>query len=795
MYKYKKLDIKNIGAKAFNLNILEENNFNVPKWFVIPNEMLNNLDKNAKKQIEKFISKEFSNVEIFSVRTSSEMEDSEKFSYAGQFDTYLNIKKEKIISIIEKILNDLKEKNIDFYSGSKEKNGIGIIIQEMINPQKSGVLFSANPQGLLNETVIVVGQGVGENVVEDKLDTVTYYYNLTDDLYYYSKQDNAKEMLSSKEINELIGVSKKIKDVYKIDIDVEWAIKDDFLYILQTRPITTIKNKETIILDNSNIVESYPYITLPLTQSYVKKAYSTVFKKCFERVLSKKTLKYYDSCFDNMVECVNGRMYYRISNWYTIIQALPCGNKIIPIWQEMLGVSNKEISSKKVKKISVFQSFLSILKCGKLIIANNRNMKNLSLEFKEVINYYNEKYNENLNNNELIDIFDYLVEKTSQNWDITLINDMYAFIFTHFLNKRIKKVTKENYKIITNQLITQKADIDSMKPLEELKKISAYVKKDESLFNDLKSLKSDEEYYRYIKTNPKLKLKFDVYIKKYGDRCLEELKFESKTFRSSPILLVEKVLLYASMHNEKNKFQNIEKFDIKTKGLTNYYIKNASIGIKNRENSRLNRSRIFGMVRNIFYTIADNLYKNKEIDTVQDIFYLTYEEIIKYIKENKFDIKKIISERKNEYENFKQLPTYSRLIFDGNIFNKTQSNIKVKANLNSKNKLLGEPCSSGEIIGECLIVKDPKEVKDCFDKILVTKMTDPGWIFLLSMAKGVISEKGSILSHTAIISRELNITSVVGVKNATEILENGDIIKLDGNNGEIEILEKRVENV
>ena len=70
-------------------------------------------------------------------------------------------------------------------------------------------------------------------------------------------------------------------------------------------------------------------------------------------------------------------------------------------------------------------------------------------------------------------------------------------------------------------------------------------------------------------------------------------------------------------------------------------------------------------------------------------------------------------------------------------------------------------------------------------------MTDPGWVFLLSNSKGIISEKGSLLSHTAIISRELKIPAVVGVKDAFDLIKDGDIIELDGNTGTIKICERK----
>lgn len=96
----------------------------------------------------------------------------------------------------------------------------------------------------------------------------------------------------------------------------------------------------------------------------------------------------------------------------------------------------------------------------------------------------------------------------------------------------------------------------------------------------------------------------------------------------------------------------------------------------------------------------------------------------------------------------------------------------------------------GVVEGEALVIEDINNIGNVKDKILITKMTDPGWVFLLATAKGVISEKGSLLSHTAIISRELKIPSIVGVENVLDIIKTGDIVKMDGSNGTIEIIRK-----
>jgi phosphohistidine swiveling domain-containing protein len=106
----------------------------------------------------------------------------------------------------------------------------------------------------------------------------------------------------------------------------------------------------------------------------------------------------------------------------------------------------------------------------------------------------------------------------------------------------------------------------------------------------------------------------------------------------------------------------------------------------------------------------------------------------------------------------------------------------------SDDDLSGIPCSNGIAVGEVLVIDSPQNAVNVKDKILVSKMTDPGWVFMITLAKGIITEKGSLLSHTAIISRELNVPSIVGVKNITNILKTGDIIRMNGSTGKIELV-------
>ena len=778
-----------LGSKIENLIKLKEHNFNVPNFFILKhedviktkistyeltnktNEELLEISNKLKEEIEQSIELKYTNeldTKYYAVRSSSSLEDGDLTSFAGQFDTYLNVEEKdlntKIIECFKSlykinVLEYMKTNNLDL-SNLK----MNVIVQEMINPDISGVLFTSNPQGIINESVISVSYGLGENVVADKGEITTYYYNLTDKLYYY---DGIKNILNKEQIEELINISEELKKELGSYLDIEFSILNNTIYLLQTRKITTIDDTNLLILDNSNIVESYPGISLPLTCSFVNNVYSGVFKSlCFRVLKNKKEVEQINDVFNNMVGNVNGRVYYKISNWYTLLNQLPLSNKIIPIWEEMLGIKNYKNNNDTLKmsftkKLRVYKnSIIEILKTPK-------NMEKLNQEFITINDKFYDKYNSNLKPQELKNIYDEIKIKLLSVWDVTLLNDLYAFLFTGLVKKRIKD---DN---LANKYISGISNIESLKPIKEMINIA----------------------YNYEFNSNEYKTKKEEYIKVYGDRHLEELKLESETFRTNPNLFDNKIIEYQSdktkleeMYNNINKSNDIK---IKEGIITKYLIKKCMLGIKNREISRLNRSRIYGIVREIYLSFGKYYYESKCINEVNDIFYLKEEEIFNNIDELK-DLTNLVSERKDKYKSFYSLPAYTRLIFTNSEFDKLSKNITYHEELINQDKLYGTPCSSGIVEGEVLVVDNINDIGDVKDKILITKMTDPGWVFLLATANGVISEKGSLLSHTAIISRELKIPAIVGVPNLLKTIKSKDIIKMDATTGEIIIIKRGV---
>ncbi len=707
----------------------------------------------------------------FAVRSAAGAEDGTSFSFAGQFDTYLNVDKDRLTEHIRRCCRSLSSESVQAYA---HQNGIDmrdvrmdVIVQEMVQPDLAGVLFTANPLGLLNESVITVGRGTGEGVVSGRTDTTTYYYHLTDKVYYYEGKEN---LLPDDLIQRLIREAETIKGLFGDYLDIEFAVRDNVIYILQARSITTLSGDHPLILDNSNIVESYPGVSLPLTISFVHSVYAGVFESVCRRIVrNKKVLSRKEDVWQNMVGNANGRLYYKISNWYTVLKFLPLSHKIIPVWQEMLGVRTKSVEADEVK-IPPFVRAMTYVHFVWELLRVPANMEKLDKLFEKVNRTFYEAYSESCTVSELKEMYEDIRRQLFAVWDITLLNDMYAFIFTGLLKNRLKKKKKSEEYI--NSCISGISDIESMKPIREL--VSLAVQKNQYSAEEFAALK-------------------DEYIRQYGDRSLEELKLESRTFRSDPTLLDERIAAYCTdpSHLEKlmeelseNTRAALPKEDL----LTSFLRKRAALGIRSREISRLNRSRIYGIVRLIFLTIGAQYCRDGILQQQRDIFYLTLTEAF----DPPADIQKQIQHRKESYALFQALPAYTRLIFEEQEFDKHHRSVNTYQKAQNRNHLEGTPCSFGEVTAPALVVTDVTrlDIEDVRGKILITRMTDPGWVYLLAMAEGIISEKGSLLSHTAIISRELGVPSVVGAEGLMQTVRTGDTVCMNGSTGMIEIIHR-----
>ena len=819
--------------KARHLEILKEQGFPVPKFILV--------SENEEADLS------FSERDCFAVRSNFSTEDGGEHSFAGQFLTRLNVKREKVQEAVQEVFAsyagslEYKEKanrGKEEYCPTKREKGEQekeeqqekaeqkklessietVLIQEMLFPEKSGVLFTKNPKGILSEMVVVLGQGLGDKVVEDQENVLTYHYFPGECLYQEGHgqsclSEQAQESpglgLEEEELKTLFILGERIEQLFQKPMDIEFAIEKGKVYILQAREITTLDMHLPVrILDNSNISESFPGICLPLSESFAGEMYSGIFTSLGRRFLGKKVSSY-EELFQRMVGGFSGRMYYEISSWYDILRLLPFSGKIIPVWQRMLGVSNEEISFSKKKPSFFLKCRIALLFCYYFIVSQ-RKMKELDKFFQERYASYSKRVEEEEEAQALYRIFLEMKEDLLREWDITLMNDMVSFISTHLYGKKTA------------------FSLETMKPVRALSALKAVARK-----HGLDS----EEYRREKKS----------YISAYGDRIEGELKLETRTYRTNEELLdrwildalemekAESLELLEAEHSFRKAYgekDSFEKDSIETdcsekdceersrmekpseqKQRKSFLYHLAESSCNNREISRLHRTRCFGLMRRIVDKIGE-----KTIGF--DVYYLSLNELKELLFSGKdFSLK--IAREKELRKAYERLPVLSRVKLLGKVdrdplageirvlsyesfkgksekssvpFSQESKNFESKGKTESTPRVFfGRGVSKGIFRGEVLKIKSLQELRvaEAKGKILLSYSTDPGWFPYLDMAEGLITERGSLLSHSAILARELEKPAVVNIPNIMAELHSGDIVEIDGDLGICSVIKQK----
>ena len=304
--------------------------------------------------------------------------------------------------------------------------------------------------------------------------------------------------------------------------------------------------------------------------------------------------------------------------------------------------------------------------------------------------------------------------------------------------------------------------------------------------------------------NEEFNILLEEYMEKFGDRTVHELKLEALTLREDPLFLIRMIYSISmtkesAEHSKRNISEEQKKIyeNLKISPLKKFILKKtisyAKKFIRLRENLRYERTKVFGMVRKIMKKMGVYLKEENIIVHERDVFYLTIDEIFGLIDGALIDtdLKKLIDLRKEKYKEYEEgavLP--DRFLTRGFLGENFHYEDLTGNEQEDKNILRGTGCSKGVVKGKVKIVLNPMNTEVEDGDIVVTKSTDPSWVMVFPLLKGLIVEKGSLLSHSAIISREMNIPAIVGVQGATTALKTGDFVQFDGSTGIIKKLDE-----
>ena len=406
---------------------------------------------------------------------------------------------------------------------------------------------------------------------------------------------------------------------------------------------------------------------------------------------------------------------------------------------------------------------------------------------------------------QLIDYYDGLQAEVIPAWETPLLNDLYCMICHGLLRKLCVAWLPPELAEAHNELVAGEAGIISLEPVRRMKEMANLVVDEE--FAALLRTGSLQDVERAMQGQPAFERVYRTYLTAFGDRCIDELKLESIVLAEDPLPLLRAVGdLYAvtkhsggdlgasdSAENSRELLEGTVSAAFKGRPFRRLVfalaLKSARDRIRDRENLRFERTRVYGRVRAVFLRIGEQLVDAGCIAERDDVFYLDVREISEFIRGTapSAALGEVARARREEFDGYRRAEgPPRRFVTEGPPhLPASRRVIDVPSATEQGDSRTGQACSPGVVRGRVRVVRDPRAADIEYGDILVAERTDPGWVTIFPRVSGMVMERGSLLSHSAIVARELKLPCIVGVADACEWLVDGDWVEIDGATGTV----------
>lgn len=713
------------------------------------------------------------------VRSSATAEDLEDASFAGQQDSYLGIRGVDNLNLhVQRCWGSLwTERAIAYRERNQfphEQVSLAVVVQEMVASDVAGVLFTANPiNNQPNEMLINAAYGLGESVVSGRVTPDTFrverkHFRVLEQ----SRGEKASRIdmdevsgtleretpaiererlsLSNAELRELKELGEQVEAYYGAPQDIEWAIVNKKLYLLQTRPITSlataitpaqkISGTQHAILND--LLEHYPDPPYPLDYAAVTDSYQQLVDSLGEFGISLPPA-------DQIILLDDA--------------GLPSANPPSPHFNRrilgLVGSLRKRLKADPnlwmTQEFALFQQELAELKSVDVSKLDNRALSAFIQKAVALTSRIG-----------AIRFRDYIIPAIARS---AYLNILLGFT---------KTGKKLNVMDLLGNLPYKTAQID-----QALHQLAAEAKR----FPDVKRILTETALDKIVplmeKDGQVVLEKVQEFLDAHGARTMKMyLPFSNRSWAEQPATLLATIgvlLRSDKVHPERaDQYETLREkiLDELPKPLHNTFsvtLEKFRVGHIARESTLYTIEEGFLQARRGIDETAKRLPSVDE----KEIIYLTLPEVYALLEDKMqgADALQFIQRREKARPQALQ-----------NWRGKWQQKRKPSADGDA---LTGLPGSSGYAEGTVKVINGPAE----FDKleegdVLVCPFTDPAWTPLFTLASAVVSDTGGPLSHAAIVAREYGIPAVLGTQIATAQFKDDDVVSVDGGNGEVRML-------
>ncbi len=806
---------RDCGGKAGGLLRLQNLGFSVPTWFLVrPDAPCRGawprarLTPEVRAQIVRGLHRLGGS--RFAVRSSGAAEDGAGQSYAGQFDSLLDVAPEAVCAAVERVRGSASGARVAAYRRAVgQEDGpaaCAVVVQRMLRPALSGIAFTADPgSGDRGTCVIAVVRGSGEELAAGRSDGETCRVSLDGQV----TRDRTREapLLPAGQARAIAGLCREAALAAGCPQDVEWAIEQGRLFLLQARPITGLPEGpqgRAILWDNSNIVESFGGVVSPLTFSFAHRVYGAVYPQIARLVgVAERDIAGNAEAFRNMIGQVEGRIYYNLLNWYRILTLFPAYGFLKASMEEMMGVDRALLSQvegpQRRGPAGRIGTAFRLARVGAGLLVQRLRLGRSRRRFHAEVEAALRKarlLEGGLDLAGAAAVYRRLERDLLGRWTAPLVNDLFCMIAVGALGRLLARALGERAPRFQAQLLAGEKDILSTEPARLIAELGAMARRRPALLKALQDGPT-ERAQEAIAADPEMGPAFSAYLARFGERCAAELKLESPSLQEDPRLLLD-AIAQAATGPARDSAPEAGPGDELDKALAGRPLlrlavrllaREARRRIRDRENMRFERTRVFGLVRRLALAMGRDLAACGRLAHEREVFYLTIDELLAMAEAGSItgDPGALAALRRAEFERLALRPQPPRRFLTRGAVSLAEIEPCPTESPDGEEVQPGQRRGvggcAGTVRGRARVVLDPRGVTVRPGEILVAPFTDPGWVLLFVNAAGLVVERGSLLSHSAIVARELGLPSVLGLADATRWIEEGALIEVDGTSG------------
>jgi pyruvate,water dikinase len=783
----------------------------VPAWFVVPPCVSTDAGE-TQRDLRNALERLCPDGGPVAVRSSAIEEDGQRHAYAGQFESFLNVPHADVVDRIAQVRGSAASDRAVRYRLEHRlppaASAPSVLIQRMVHADVSGVAFSIDPVSGSREVAVVAAvRGLGGPLVSGEVEGETYHVGGSGPASVAVRATDVR-VLDDGQLAAVAALARHAEQLFGCPQDIEWAIESGRLYLLQARPVTSVRldaGATVRLWDNSNIIESYGGVTTPLTFSFARDAYEGVYRQfCRMMRVPAATIAAHDDLFGNMLGLIRGRVYYNLLNWYRLLALLPGFAMNRRFMEQMMGVRGSVPAAllEGQQRPGTVERGRDTARLVTMVAALAFNLVTLprrTARFRRRLDAALVPPSPPLAERHADEIVAYYRDLRRQlltRWDAPILNDFFAMVFYGALRELTARWCGDTHGTLQNDLIAGESGLISAEPAVRIRELAARAVARPAFVEQLQH-GSVSEIAAHLEEVPGFAPAYDAYLAQFGERCADELKLETATLRDDPLPLLRAVGHLAAQRAVHARPEGRAGAEARVRRVFArrplrrlvylWVLRHARARIRDRENLRFDRTRLFGRVRQVFVELGRRLHAAGALDDARDIFYLRVDEVLEFVEGRAVttDLKALAALRRAEFTTHEASPAPdSRFETRGVVYLDNTFHAPVaRSEANTDDEQRGTGCCPGIRRGPVRVVRDPATAALAQGTILVAERTDPGWILIFPSAAGLIVERGSVLSHSAIVARELGIPAIVSVPGVTTWLKDGDWVEMDGSTG------------